>query len=71
MSEAMIADKIVIWVPYTFLKQLAVADHVTNGNEYAYDNSERKKSRQNKGKVYGFGFSGLRLHGVLYQFVNR
>lgn len=66
IPEVVIADKIVILVPYTF----RLIDHVTQGNEYAYDDGKCTYSRQSKGKVDDFGFSGLRLHGVLYHFVN-
>jgi len=67
MSEAMIADKIVILVPYTF----RLLDYVTDGNEYGYDYCKRKGSRDDDSQVGHFGFGCLWLHGVLYQFVNR
>lgn len=64
--DVVIADKIVILVPYTF----RLIDHVTDGNEYAYDDCERKGGRDDDGQVCHFGFGCLWLHGVLYQFVN-
>jgi hypothetical protein len=67
MSAVMIADVIVILVPYTF----RLLDYVTDGNDDSNDDSKRKCARYGKGKVYDFGFGCLWLHGVLYQFVNR
>lgn len=66
IPEVVIADKIVILVPYTF----RLIDHVTQGNEYAYDDCERKGGRDDDSQVGDFGFGCLWLHGVLYQFVN-